>query len=128
MLPRASAGYFPGVRHHFAPGLQRAHKQVHPCQALNDGRPPKAPRAGPADAPPCLILWHPVSDEDIKLAWLLGVAGGGEDQLLAIRGEYREAIEAGAVGEPPRAGAVHVDAVQGKRAPLRVMQVRGEDD
>src|SRR5205823_1012821 len=35
------------------------------------------------------ILRDPVGNEDIKLMGSLGVAGGGEDQFLAILGEHR---------------------------------------
>src|SRR5947209_3744434 len=74
------------------------------------------------------VSLHPVGDEDVGLAAYLAMAIRGEDELLAVRGEHREAVELFAVGDALQIRAIHIDHVEIKVAPLGIGHIRGEDD
>ena len=52
---------------------------------------------------------HPTGEEKVGVALFGIVAVGGEDQVLAVRREHREAVEFGGVGDALEVGAVDVD-------------------
>src|ERR1043166_7228505 len=57
-------------------------------------------------------LGEPIGNEDIKLPSILGIPSGGEDQLLSVAREHREAVETCSIGNSFQPRAVGVDQEQ----------------
>ena len=69
------------------------------------------------------FLLNPVGNEDVEFPWLFPVARRCEDELFAILGQHREAIEPGAIRYAFQAGPIDVDGVKGKTLTLGIVQV-----
>src|ERR1700740_1349793 len=69
-------------------------------------------------------LFHPISNEDVRLAWLCAVSVRCEHQLLTIRREHRKTIEALVVSDALQPASVDVDYVEIKVAAFRIGDVR----
>lgn len=71
-----------------------------------------------------LILIYPVGDEDIRFALSFAVAIRGEDDLLSVGAEHREAVKGVVIRDAFKAAAINVHRIKIKVTASGIVLIR----